>query len=104
MGVSQESERLYVVSREATVQVTDLSGRQLETLKIASYGVAKITTSRDRIYYTEFNSNKIHCCHMNGEEFWQFESDNIRGTLGVEVDNHSNVFVVGSSSTNLSII
>ncbi|CAG2222995.1 unnamed protein product [Mytilus edulis] len=103
-GVSQHNDRLYVVTGNATVQVMDLLRGQWETLKLASDNVLNITTSRDRIFYTDYATGNVHCCLINGEEFWQFGSKNIRRPRGLAVDNHNNVYVVGFGSNNLSII
>ncbi|CAC5404509.1 unnamed protein product [Mytilus coruscus] len=103
-GVSQENGRLYVVSGYAAVQVLDLSRKQWETLKIASDSVLNITTTRDRIFYTDYATSNVHCCLINGEEFWQFGSKNILRPRGLAVDNHNNVYVVGFGSNNLTII
>ncbi|CAG2223033.1 unnamed protein product [Mytilus edulis] len=96
--------RLYVVSAIATIQVLDLSGRQLETLKIASNRVINLTSSKNMIFYTDCNSNKVHCCLMNGDELWQFESKNIIYPFNATVDNSDNVYVVSSTAYNLTII
>lgn len=103
-GVSQDNGRLYVVTGNATVQVLDLSRSQFETLKLASVSVFNITTSRDRLFYTDFATGNVHCCLINGEEFWQFGSKNIRRPRVLAVDNHNSVYVVGYGSNNLSII
>ncbi|CAC5394676.1 unnamed protein product [Mytilus coruscus] len=103
-GISQENGRLYLISGKLTIQVLDLSGRQLETLKKASDDVINITTSRDNIFYTDCDSNKINCCHMNGEELWQFESKTISRPYGISVDSSHKVYVVGYFSNNLTII
>ncbi|VDI53298.1 Hypothetical predicted protein [Mytilus galloprovincialis] len=103
-GVSHQNGRLYVVSGIATIQVLDLSGRQLETLKIASNRVINLTSSKNMIFYTDCNSNKVHCCLMNGDELWQFESKNIIYPFNATVDNSDNVYVVSSTAHNLTII
>ncbi|CAG2223035.1 unnamed protein product [Mytilus edulis] len=103
-GLSHENGILYVVSGYASIQVLDLSGRQLETLKIASSSVMNLTTNRDNIFYTDYNSNKVHCCLLSGEELWQFKSDSINNPDGIAVDNNHNVFVLGFESNKLIII
>ncbi|CAC5356915.1 unnamed protein product [Mytilus coruscus] len=103
-GISVEDGRLYVRSGDYTIQILDLSGRQLETLKIPSNNVCYITTSRDRIFYTDYNKNMVHCCSLKGEELWQFKNDSITSPCGVAVDNYNNVYVVGGHSHNLTII
>ncbi|CAC5356917.1 unnamed protein product [Mytilus coruscus] len=102
-GTSIEARRLYVIS-DSTIQVLDLSGRQLESLKLSSDNVVYITSSRDRIFYTDFMKNIVHCCSLKGQELWWFKSDSIVRSSGVTVDNYNNVYVVGSSSYNLTII
>ncbi|XP_071150313.1 uncharacterized protein [Mytilus edulis] len=104
MGVSHENGRLYVVSGYDTVHVLDLSGTQLKILKIASNTVLHITTSKDKIYYTDYKSNKVHCCSLNGEELWQLHCDCLRIPTCVTVDNYNNAYVVDYISNNLIII
>ncbi|CAC5385485.1 unnamed protein product [Mytilus coruscus] len=104
LGISIEDGRLYVISGNSTIQVLDLLGRQLETLKIESNSVLYITTSRDRIFYTDVDKNIVHCCSLKGEELWRFKSDSITYPYGVAVDNDNNVYVVGFDSLNLTII
>ncbi|CAC5356922.1 unnamed protein product [Mytilus coruscus] len=69
-GISIEDGRLYVISEDSTIQVLDLSGRQLETLKIPSNNVLRMTPSRDRIFYTDYIKDIIYCCSLKGEELW----------------------------------
>lgn len=102
-GVSEKDRRLYVVGY-SSIQVLDLSGRQLETLKMELNDVYYITTSKDRLFYTDTSKNKVHCCRLNGEELWQFESESICLPVGITVDNKQNVYVVGHSSRNLTVI
>ncbi|XP_076088644.1 uncharacterized protein LOC143059065 [Mytilus galloprovincialis] len=103
LGVSHSNGRLYIIHGKS-IQVLDLSGRQLELLKTASQGGAYIKTSRDRIYYSNHSNNKVHCCHLNGEEIWELESVSLRFPNGVTVDDHNNVYVVGYISDNLTLI
>ncbi|XP_071148097.1 E3 ubiquitin-protein ligase TRIM22-like [Mytilus edulis] len=103
-GVSHEDGRLYVKSGNSTIQVMDLSGKQLETLKLSSDSVLNITTSRDKIFYTDYKKNIVHCCRLNGEELWQVKRESVSHPYGVTVDHDRNVYVVGLVSNNLTII
>ncbi|CAC5356916.1 unnamed protein product [Mytilus coruscus] len=103
-GISIKARRLYVRSGDSTIQALDLSGRKLETLKIPSNNVLHMTTSRDRIFYTDSAKNIVHCCSLKGEELWQFKNDSITYPFGVAVDNYNNVYVVGFDSHNLTVI
>ncbi|XP_071146026.1 E3 ubiquitin-protein ligase TRIM71-like [Mytilus edulis] len=105
-GISIDDGRLYVASGDSTIQVLDLSGSQLETLKMSSSmsSIVYITTSRDRIFYTDPHHNSVHCCKLKGEEIWQFKKDSILYPSGIAVDPYNNVYVVGYYSHNLTII
>ncbi|XP_052083278.1 E3 ubiquitin-protein ligase TRIM22-like [Mytilus californianus] len=102
-GISIEDGRLYI-TRGNTIHILDLSGTQLETLKVKSDSALYITTSRDRIFYTDCANNSVHCCSLEGEDVWQFNSESIACPYDVAVDNYNNVYVVGFSSNNLTII
>ncbi|XP_071149225.1 uncharacterized protein [Mytilus edulis] len=100
-GVSQANGRLYVVTGCGTINILDLSGRQLETLEILSNSTTYLTTSGDRIFYY---TDKVHCCLMNGEELWKFESKNLICPRDAAADGNHNVYVVDFHSNNLTII
>lgn len=77
MGVSQDDGRLYIISGFETIQVLDLSGIQLETLRIALNSVLNTATSKHKIFYTDYRTNKVHCCRKNGEELWQLQCKSV---------------------------
>ncbi|CAC5408354.1 unnamed protein product [Mytilus coruscus] len=107
MGVSHKDSKLYIVCGYYTIQVLDISSRKLETWKTVSenlFDYYDITTSKDKIFYTEMLENIIYCCRMNGEELWQFESESIIGPCSIAVDDDDNVYIVGNTSNNLTII
>lgn len=103
MGVSQEDGKLYVVSGYKTIQVLDLSGRQLDKLKVASDSVLNITTGRYKLFYTDVNKNIVHCCRFDNEELWQYEDESITYPCAITVDNNSNVYIVGYVSNTLTV-
>ncbi|XP_052079892.1 uncharacterized protein LOC127718037 [Mytilus californianus] len=103
LEVSHEDGKLYVVYKNE-IQVMDLSGRQLKKIKAAAKGVACIKTSRDKIFYADYNTNQILCCRLNGEELWKFKCDLIKFPHDITVDSYHNVYVVGYISNNLTII
>ncbi|CAG2208409.1 unnamed protein product [Mytilus edulis] len=103
-GISIEDGRLYVISGHFTIQVLDLSGRNLDFLKMPSNSVLHITTGRDRIFYTDYDKNILHCCSLKGYELWHLQKKSITRPHGVAVDTYNNVYVVGFLSHNLTII
>ncbi|CAG2216034.1 unnamed protein product [Mytilus edulis] len=102
-GISIEDGRLYL-TRGNAIHILDLSGTQLDTLKVKSDSALYITTSRDRIFYTDCTNNSVHCCSLLGEDVWQFTNELLACPYDVAVDMYNNVYVVGYNSNNLTII
>ncbi|CAC5392078.1 unnamed protein product [Mytilus coruscus] len=103
-GISYQDQKLYVVVNAQVIVVLDLNGKTLSTVDIDVSGMYFITTTSDRIYYTNLTSNTVHCCSMTGQEIRVFMDQPISKPRGISVDNNQNVFVVRGWSTNMTII
>ncbi|XP_063420949.1 uncharacterized protein LOC134706170 [Mytilus trossulus] len=103
-GISYQDHKLYVVVYKQGIVVMDLNGKTLNTFDIDVDRVFNITTTSDRIYYTDYESNTVHCCSMTGQEIWVFTDLSISEPSGLSVDSNQNVFVVGGTSNNLTVI
>ncbi|XP_063420947.1 uncharacterized protein LOC134706168 [Mytilus trossulus] len=104
LGISYQDQKLYVLVKQQGIVVMDLNGTTLNTIDIDVYNVVNITTTIDRIYYTNYNSNTVQCCSMTGQEIWVFSDRSISNPRGLSVDSNQNVFVVGQTSNNLTVI
>ncbi|CAC5392080.1 unnamed protein product [Mytilus coruscus] len=103
-GISNQDQKLYVVVLGQGIVVMDVHGKTLKTIDIDVSGVFFITTTSDRIYYTNQVSNTVHCCSMTGHEIWVFKDQSITLPGGISVDHNQNVYVVGTWSHNLTLI
>ncbi|CAC5419160.1 unnamed protein product [Mytilus coruscus] len=103
-GISYQDGLLFVVMAEIGIVLLDLSGKILNTLAIDSQNVYSIATAKGRIYYTNEQKNTIHGLSLTGQEIWVYENESIICPRGVAVADNQDVFVVGFSSNNLSII
>ncbi|XP_063425273.1 uncharacterized protein LOC134708560 [Mytilus trossulus] len=103
-GISYQDQKLYVFVCGQGIVVMDLNGKTLNTIDIDVSGVFNITTTSDRIYYSHQGSNTVHCCSMTGQEIWVFTDQSISELSGLSVDSNQNVFVVGGTSNNLTVI
>ncbi|XP_063425269.1 uncharacterized protein LOC134708557 [Mytilus trossulus] len=103
-GISYQDQKLYVVVYEQGIVVMDLNGKTLNTIDIDVSEVYNITTTSDRIYYTNYNSNTVQCCSMTGQTIWVFKDRSITTPRGISVDHNQNVYVAGESSNNLIVI
>ncbi|CAG2229539.1 unnamed protein product [Mytilus edulis] len=100
-GITHQNEKLYVVGKDK-IFVLDLSGWKQIVLVIehATY----IAVFEDKLFYTNRNTNLVHCSNMNGQDLWQFRDRVIIHPTGIAIDLNQNVFVVGHWSNNLSVI
>ena len=64
-----------------------------------------VATSRDKLYYTTFNTHTVTCCDLHGTTQWKFKDEHVlQRPYGISVDNDGNVYVVGHSSNNVVVI
>ncbi|CAC5365004.1 unnamed protein product [Mytilus coruscus] len=103
-GISYQDQKLYVIIYQKGIVVMDLDGETLNTIHIDVLSVLNITTTSDRIYYTNRSNNAVHCCSMAGQEIWVFSDRSTSFPSGISVDNNQNVFVVGQYSNYLTLI
>jgi DNA-binding beta-propeller fold protein YncE len=64
-----------------------------------------VATSRDKLYYTTFNTHTVTCCDLHGTTQWEFNDQRVlKCPCGISVDNEGNVYVVGNGSNNVVVI
>jgi DNA-binding beta-propeller fold protein YncE len=64
-----------------------------------------MTTSGDKLYYTNCHTDTVTCCDLHGTTQWEFKDERVlENPRGISVDNNGNVYVVGCSSNNVVII
>lgn len=103
-GISYHDKKLYVVVDNHGIVVVNLEGNCINTIRIYIDDVERITTKRDRIYYTNFKKDIVKCCTLAGDEIWSFHDDSLKIALGIAVDGNGNVFVLGKGPNILIVI
>ncbi|CAC5357761.1 unnamed protein product [Mytilus coruscus] len=101
-GVCQSKGKIYV--KLDKVEVFDITGKKLCTLKLASEGQIYITASKNYLFSPSYENGTVYCHDMNGQEVWKFRDDSLKQPYGIANDCSGNVFVVDSMSKNLIII
>ncbi|CAC5420756.1 unnamed protein product [Mytilus coruscus] len=102
-GISYQDQKLYIVVEKQGIVVLDLNGKTLNTIDIDVSKVFDISTTRDRIFYTDWGNNTVHCCSIAGHEIWIFRDESLSRPRGISVDNNQYIFVA-SFSNNLTVI
>ncbi|CAG2234973.1 unnamed protein product [Mytilus edulis] len=64
-----------------------------------------ITTSKNKIYRTDPNTNTVTCYTITGQKVWEYtDASLLEGIRGVSVDNDSNVYVVSCVSYSIVVM
>ncbi|CAG2205937.1 unnamed protein product [Mytilus edulis] len=100
--ISYSDEKIYVGGEG--IEVLDMEGTIVNSMKCDNTDVFNITTSKSRIYYTKFMEKTVYCCSSTGEEIWSFKDKSLSFPGGIAVDPDQNVFVVDINSSNLLIL
>ncbi|XP_052061989.1 uncharacterized protein LOC127702035 [Mytilus californianus] len=106
-GISYQNRKIYIKVDEEGIVELDLLGNRLRTIggKFAEAGwIFHITTTKDRIYCTDFEKDAVYCCCMTGEDIWTFTDESLSNARGISADGDENVFVVGRESNSLMMI
>ncbi|CAG2234972.1 unnamed protein product [Mytilus edulis] len=64
-----------------------------------------VTTSKDKIYYTNTFPNTVTCCTVTGQKLWEYKDESILNSIhGVTVDNDSNVYVTSNERSRIVVL
>lgn len=102
-GVSYSDGKLYVVLFQKGIEVLNLFGMHIRTIKVDVL-IEKgcyCTVDRDRIYYTGNFWGVVNCCDLDGSPIWQFNDDILASPCTISSLNEGDIFVVGYESHNV---
>ena len=97
---------IYYCAGDKGLKMINLSDKSVSDIinsKMSDYDY--VATSRDKLYYTTFNTHTVTCCDLHGTTQWQFKDNRVlQCPCGISVDNEGNVYVVGHVSHNVVVI
>ncbi|VDI47068.1 Hypothetical predicted protein [Mytilus galloprovincialis] len=63
-----------------------------------------VTTSKDKICYTNSSKNTIACCTITGGKMWEYKDQSISLPYGIAVDKDSNVYVASTGDHSIVVL
>jgi hypothetical protein len=67
-----------------------------DIISSAMHYVYYVTTSGDKLYYTNTITNTVTCCDLHGTTQWEFKDERVlQDPRGISVDNDGNMYVIG---------
>ena len=105
-GMAVRCRTIYYSTNGKGLKMLNLSDKSVSDIINSNMtGVHYVTTSGDKLYYTNFNTHTVTCCDLHGTTQWEFKDERVlHDPLGISVDNDGNVYVVGCSSNNVVFI
>ena len=105
-GMAVRGRKIYYCAGSKGIKMLNLRDKSISNIINSNMkGVFYVTTSEDKLYYTNNNTHTVTCCDLHGTTQWEFKDDRVlQRPLGVSVDNDGNVYTVGFYSNNVVVI
>jgi len=105
-GMAVRGRTIYYSAFNKGLKMLNLSDRSVRDIIINNKSnLYHVSTSGDKLYYTDWNTDTVTCCDLHGTIQWECNDERVlRGSNGISVDNGGNVYVVGYHSNNVVVI
>ena len=106
-GITYHNGVLLWCEEKKGLQMMKLSEDRITTLvrQIKLPYLSYVTTSGEKIYQTNPNTNTITCYTIKGDKLWEFKDVSLLNVpRGITVDNKSKVYVTSCSSNNVVVL
>jgi DNA-binding beta-propeller fold protein YncE len=105
-GMAIRGRTIYYCAWRKGLKMLNLNDKSVSDIinRDMSY-VIYVATFEDKLYYTNFNTQTVTCCDLQGTTQWEFKDERVlRYPLGITVDNDGNVYAIGRYSNNVVVI
>ena len=105
-GMAVRGRTIYYCTGNTGLKMLNISDKSVsEIINSNMSNIFCMTTSGDKLYYTNCYTDTVTCCDLHGTTQWEFKDERVLDNpRGISVDNYGNVYVVGCSSNNVVII
>ena len=77
----------------------------VEIVAFATDICSRVTSFKDRLYYTDSIRSEVVCCDINGTILWTFtDKSALNAPSSITVDDYGHVYVVGANPVNVIVI
>ncbi|VDH97213.1 Hypothetical predicted protein [Mytilus galloprovincialis] len=63
-----------------------------------------VTTSKDKIFYTNNSRHTVTCCSLTGEKMWEYKDQLVSYPRGISVDKDSNVYIASPGNNSIIVL
>ncbi|CAC5373384.1 unnamed protein product [Mytilus coruscus] len=107
-GITNKGGRLLYYELGRVIQIADVTNESTVTTVVKVDGEHHwdyVTTLKDKIYHTSYNSNTVTCYEVTGQKVWEYQDKLIlKGIRGEAVDNDYNVYVVSHGNDSVVVV
>ncbi|XP_063411352.1 uncharacterized protein LOC134694278 [Mytilus trossulus] len=100
-GITIVKDTIWVKHKPYTLTIVDINGKVLKVIH-TTFDRREIYANQDGdVYCTDLNSNTIFLVSADGKEREIYNSPDMKGAIGVAVDDRGDVYVAGCISNNI---
>jgi hypothetical protein len=105
-GMAIKGRTIYYSTWNGGLKMLSLSDKSVSDIINRNMSYVKyVATFGDKLYYTNYVTNTVTCCDLQGTTQWEFKDERVlKGPVGISVDNDGNVYVAGRDSINVMAI
>ena len=105
-GMAVRGRAIYYCASDNGLKMLNLSDKYISDIISSNMsGVLYVATNGDKLYYTNYYTDTVTCCDLQGTTLWEFKDERVlQYPLGISVDNYGNAYVVGYDSNNVIVI
>ena len=105
-GMAIRGRTIYYCARSKGLKMLNLNDKSVsDIINRNMFDVNYVATFGDKLYYTNFNTQTVICCDLQGTTQWEFKDERVlRYPRGITVDNDGNVYVTSRNSISVVVI
>ncbi|XP_063411349.1 uncharacterized protein LOC134694276 [Mytilus trossulus] len=99
--ITTVKDKIWVKNKSHTLTIVNINGKVFKVIK-TTFDAYQICASQDGdVYCTDSRSNKVFLVSSDGKEREIYNSPDLKGAIGVAVDDRGDVYVAGQISNNI---
>ncbi|XP_071147934.1 uncharacterized protein [Mytilus edulis] len=100
-GITTVKDKIWVKNKPHTLTIVDIKGKVLKVIRTTFDPNDICANQDDNVYCTDFGNDQVFLVSSDGEEEEIYSSPDLKGAIGVAVDDRGDLYVAGCGSNNI---
>ncbi|VDI59213.1 Hypothetical predicted protein [Mytilus galloprovincialis] len=103
-GLSFSNNSFAVGLNDNEIRIIDLEGNKLKSIQVHSKTILEnIVYSNDRVIYSDYNGQAVHCVDGSGKQIWKYDQD-LKAPEGLCTDTYGNIILADHQAHRIILI